>query len=339
MKTFWLVALLVFGGTGAAQLEYRGSLELGLDTALSPALPVPQAGWTLSGNVTAEYDLEPGLLTPALLSAVLDPSVRADRRGLTLEPGLTEAYVLTAQPDYDLSAGVERLPLETARLSIPFGVEGTNARGVRQGVPGTRVSYYLDDWRVRGAVFYQDALATVTPLVSVRRSFGDFELEAHALYPREVVLGLGGSGLVAELVLYGEAWLLSDPLGGRGAVGLSGYLDVGTWTLEAAYLSPGEASLKDDSDAETQRLSPAQADPSGARPAVLGQIAWPLGEAGDRSVSFFGGTFFDPDAVRSQVSASYTVTASENELSLTTGGLFGPEPLSVTLSLGFRQFF
>ncbi len=216
MKTLLLVALFAWSGAGAAQLEARGSLELGLDTTLSPALPVPQAGWTLSGNVTAEYDPEPALSTPVLLTAVLDPSVRADLRGLTFEPGLTEAYALSAQPDYDLSAGVERLPLETARLSIPFGVERTGARGVRQGVPGARASYYLGDWRLRGAVFYQDALDAVTPLVSARRSFGDFELEAHALYPREVVLGLGGSGLVADLVLYGEAWLLTDPLDGRG---------------------------------------------------------------------------------------------------------------------------
>lgn len=201
------------------------------------------------------------------------------------------------------------------------------------------MSYYLDDWRVRGAVFYQDALDTVTPLVSARRSFGDFELEAHALYSQEIVIGLGGSGLVAELVLYGEAWLLTDPLDGRGAVGLSGYLDAGSWTLEAAYLSPGEASLKDDPDAEPQRLSAAQADPSGTRPAVLGQLAWPLGDAGDSSVSFFGSTFFDPDAVRAQASAMYSLTTNDREMSLTAAGRTALLPFVLTFNLGVKQFF
>lgn len=341
MKTPWLVLLFALGGLGTAQIETRGSLGLDIDTALSPVLPLPQTGWTLAGNATLEYDLEFGDLEPVLLTAVLDPSVRADRDGLTFEPTLTEAYALAAQPDYDLSAGVERLPLETARLSIPLAVERTDPRGVRQGVPGVRVSYYLNDWRLRGAVFYQAALDTVTPLVSARRSFGDFELEAHALYPREVVAGLGGSGLVGDLVLYGEAWLLTDPLEGRGAAGVSGYLDAGSWTLEAAYLPPGDSSLKDNPDADTgtQRLAAAQVFSVAPRPALLGQLAWPLGDAGDRSVALFGGTFFDPDAVRGQASATYTATTGDQALTFTGGGAFGPEPLLLTSSLSVNQFF
>ena len=115
-------------------------------------------------------------------------------------------------------------------------------------------------------------------------------------------------------------------------------MGAGTWTLETAYLPPGETSLKDDLDAEPQRLTPAQADPSGARPALLGQIMWPLGDAGDSSVSVFGSTFFDPDAVRAQASATYTLTTSDQEVSLTAGGQFGPEPLVLTFGLGVKQF-
>jgi hypothetical protein len=234
-----LPTLLALGlcGVATARLEYRGSVALSADATVNAALPTPQVAWTLTGNATLSYDLEPFLFT-----AVLDPSVRFGQAGVALESGLTEAYGLTSQGDFDLSVGAERLPLETARLSIPFGIERTNVQGIRQGVPGARVSYYADDWRLRGAVFYHDTLGNVTPLVSARRSFGNFELEAHALYPTEVVVGLGGSGLVADLILYGEAWLLPDSLEGRGALGLSGNLDAGAWTLEAAYLPPGEST-------------------------------------------------------------------------------------------------
>lgn len=336
MKMVLMVALLVLGGAGTAQLSYRGHLELNLDAVVNPAFSTPQTGWVLAGNLTLDYDLEPVLLTTAL-----DPSVRFSRAGVALEPGLTEAYVLTSQGDFDLSAGLERLPLETARLSIPFGVERTDARGVRQGVPGARVSYYLEEWRLRGAVFYQDALDTVTPLVSARRSFGNFELEAQAIYPQEVVVGFGGSSLVAELVLYGEAWLLTNPFEGRGALGLSGNLDAAAWTLEAAYLPPGEGNLKNDAEAEVgaQQADAGQTDPLEPRPALLGQLAWPLGDAGDMSVSLFGSMFLDPDAVRGQTSATYSFATGEQELTLTAGGFFGPEPLTLRLNLGVRQFF
>lgn len=335
MKRLFPVFVLALCSAATAQLGYRGSVEVNVDATANAALPSPQVGWTLAGNVTFDYNFEPFLVT-----AVLDPSVRFSRAGVALEPGLTEAYALALQGDFDLSVGAERLPLETARLSIPFGVERTDTRGVRRGVPSARVSYYLDDWRLRGAVFYQDTLDSVTPLVSARRGFGDFELEAHALYPGEVAVGLAGSGLVADLVLYGEAWLLTDPLEGRGALGLNGNLDAGTWTLEAAYLPPGESNLKGDVDAEVgeQQLKGYQADALAPRPALLSQVAWPFGEAGDMSVLLFGSAFLDPDAVRVGASASFSVLAGDQELTLSTGGAFGPEPATLTFNLDVKQY-
>lgn len=104
---------------------------------------------------------------------------------------------------------------------------------------------------------------------------------------------------MADLVLYGEAWLLPDPLEGRGAFGLNGNLDVGAWTLEAAYLPLGGSSLKGDADSGVgaQLLKKHQAGALAPRPALLGQFAWPLGEAGDMSISLLSSTFLDPDAV------------------------------------------
>ncbi len=247
----------------------------------------------------------------------------------------------TTYGDLDLSFGIERLPLETARLSVPYSVETVGVRGVRHGVPGVRGVLYSGNWRVQGAVFYSDTerdfLENVTPLVSVRRAFDSFDLEAHLLYQNGLVTGLGGSGLVGDVVVYGEAWLLTDSsltgFSGRGALGLNGNLERGTWTLEAAYLTPGEVSLKDDD------VAPAQLSPTvKPRPAVLGQVALPLGDEGDRSLSLTGNAFFDPDAVRSGIGASYTLLA-DAELTLGAAARFGPEPAVATLSLGVKGFF
>jgi hypothetical protein len=345
MKALSLFLALGLGSCALAQfsvgedLSYRGSLEFGVDSTfvapfLPPAVPIaPQFGLTLAAHLTVEADLEPLRAT-----VVLDPSVRIGNGVPILEPGLTEAYVLWPQSDFDLSAGLERLALETARLSIPFGLEEVDARGLRQGVPGMRLSYYTGDWRVRGAAFYRIPAEQVVPLVSVSRSFGDFELEGHALYAGRAIAGLGGSGLVGDLVLYGEAWLLTDPLEGRGALGLNGYLDVLSWTLEAAYLSPGEGALKDDPDAEpgVAALQVLNQEP---RPALLAQLALPLGEAGDMSLSASGGAFFDADAVRGRVGTSFSFLGQEQELTLSALGFIGPEPLALTLGLGVKSYF
>lgn len=335
MKRILSVVVVALWGITTAQPSYRGSIEMDVNATANAALPTPQGGWVLGGNFTFDYDLDAVLLT-----AVLDPSARFSLAGLLLEPGLTEAYALTSQRDFDLSAGVERLPLETARLSIPFGIERSDIRGVRRGVPGARLNYYVEDWRLRGAVVYQNLLDNVTPLVSAQRSFGDFELEAHALFPKEVIVGLGGSGLIADLVLYGEAWLLTDPLEGRGGLGLSGNLDAGAWTLEAAYFPPGASNLKGDTDAEvgTQQASAYRTDALIPRPALLGQLAWPLGDAGDTSVLLFGSVFLDADAVRVSAIASYNVFAGDQDLTLSTGGAFGPGAATISFNLKVKQF-
>ena len=335
--------LLTLAGVSftSAQPHYRGVVELALDSSFNAAPAQP--GWTLAGHLEAGYDLEPNDY-PVALNLVLDPSARFGR-DVTTEPGLTELYAATTYGAIDFSLGVERLPLETARLSVPYSVETVGVRGVRHGVPGVRGVLYSGDWRVRGAVFYrdveQDVLENVTPLVSVRRTFASFDVEAHALYQNGIAAGLGGSGLVSDIVVYGEAWLLSDPgftdLSGRGTLGLNGNLASGTWTLEGAYLAPGVTSLKDDAD-----VAPAQLL-SKPRPAVLGQVGLPLGDEGNM-MSLTGDAFFDPDTpfdlgtVRTGVGAAYTLFA-DAELTLGVGARFGPEPAAVSLSLSVKQFF
>ncbi len=329
------VLLLFTASFSFAQPYYRG--EVAFATASTFSTVPAQTGLTLAGHLEAGYNVKSSDFAPVDLSLVLDPSVRVSQI-VTTEPGLTELYAATTYGNFDLSAGIERLPLETARLSVPYGVETAGFRGVRRGVPGVRGVFYGGDWRVRGAVFYreitgQDFLENVTPLVSLRRTFDRFDLEAHTLYQNGLVAGLGGSGLVADVVVYGEVWLLTNPLEGRGALGLNGNLTNGTWTLEAAYLTPGGVNLKDDGDTIPAQLSPV----INPRPAVRGQVALPLGDS-DMSLSLTGNAFFDPDAVRSSLGASYTRLA-DGELTLGVAARFGPEPTVATLNLRVAGFF
>ncbi len=344
MRFFFALLFLIISST-FAQPYYRGEVEFALDSSLSTAFPA-QNGLTLAGHLEAGYDLDLDDLglsdaSPVAFNLVLDPSIHVSQL-VTTEPGLTELYAATTYGDVDLSLGVERLPLETARLSVPYSVETVGVRGVRHGVAGVRGVFYSGDWRVRGAVFYRDTerdfLENVTPLVSVSRTFNSFDLEAHALYQNGLVAGLSSSGLVSDVVVYGEAWLLVDAgfndVSGRGALGLNGNLATGTWTLEAAYLAPGLTSLKDDDDFSPSQLS-STADP---RPAVLGQVTLPLGDEGDMSLSLTGNAFFDPDALRSGVGAGYTLFG-DSELTLGAAARFGPEPVVATLSLSLKAFF
>lgn len=337
-----LLLALVLSGNALAQFSYRGEVGFSTDATLSEAFPA-QVGWSLGGRLAADYDL-----APFTLRAVLEPSVRFSQ-GVSFEPGVIEAYALTqalttqglttqgltAQGEVDISVGVERLPLETARLSVPYGVEPTGPGGLRRGVPGARLTYYQGGWRLRGAVLHHAGTGSLAPLVSVRRGFGSFDLEAHALYADTLVAGVGGSGLVGDLVLYGEAWLLTGPLEVRGALGLTGNLDRGMWTLEAAYLSPGNASAR----GQAERDLAAQQALVGPRPVINGQLALPLGEQGDHSLTFTAGALFDPDAARARVGIGYSVLGDDRAFTVNAGGLFGPEPATLTLGLSVRQFF
>lgn len=325
MKRLLLACALLGVSTTQAQFSVQGELE---GTVGSSLLEGVQAAtfWTLAGHLEAAYALSAPLDTSFTL--VLDPSVRFGD-DVTLEEGLTEAYALVRQGKLDLSVGVERLPLEVARLSVPFSVETRNARGLPEGVPGVRALWYPDllsvSWRVRGALLYtgRDTLFwdALTPLLSVRGSFEGFELEATALYTQtlgagSLVTGLGGSGLLGETVLYGEAWLLTNPLEARGALGASGYLGDRLWTLEAAYTAPPPST------------APA--------PQLAGQLTlWQ-----DEAASLAGTVrLLWADDLQVQPTLTYSAMSRDEELTLTAGGSLSEQVSALTLSLSVKSFF
>lgn len=254
-----ITLMAVIAPFSLAQLSLHGEIGFGADFAASST-----AG-DVSDTFSASYRLHleaSYALDPISLNLILDPAARAPDNSpikSLVEVGLTEVYILWRGDSVDVSVGIERLPLEAARLNIPYSIEPRASTGLPRGLPGARASLFVGPWRVRSAIIYRAPHPGL--VASVRHNFSSFELEVHTLYLDSFAAGLSGSGLVGPLVLYGEAWLLTSPFDGRGALGLSGSLDNALWTLEAAYSPP---------------LVAPEAAPL---PQVAGQLNLPVGDA------------------------------------------------------------
>lgn len=258
------LAIAVLLGTALAQVRVRVEVPYGVSVGIA----------SLAGATAGEARLVAGVrfdgearLDPLRLTLRLEPSLTGTDAtsvppaGSTSEPqwdaGLEEAYALLRLGAVDASAGLERLPLETARLTVPYQVDRSEAGGRRLGVLGARASLYLDPLRLRAAFLDRDG--SLGGALSVRADLTSAQLEAHAVYLDGLALGVGASGTVADTVLYGEGWLLAAPWRGRGALGASGYLGDALWTTELAFAPlPGAAG-------------------SAAVPQLAAQVSVPLG--------------------------------------------------------------
>jgi hypothetical protein len=239
-----LGVLCAFVTPALAQFSVRAEITVATEAAIASRnrLDRTNVGLDLRGHVEAAWDLG-----GPTLRATLDPVARVDdagARAARFEPGVTEALLSIPADAAELRIGLLQQPVQTARLSVPFRIEAMNAVGMPEGVLGAAGTIYLDTWRLRPAALYRTRDGAWGGGISVRRDFRDFDLETHLYRLDRVALGLGGSGLVGDTVLYGEAWLLSDPWVGRGAAGASGFAGAALWTLEAAYapLGSGGAS-------------------------------------------------------------------------------------------------
>jgi len=339
-------------GVNYLGINYRGDIGAQIATIQSDGLQ--QYALLLSSRLELNTRLTFGASDIDLL-AVSEPSVRFDSAETLLSDGtteqnfvdinlgLSEAYGLTTRGAFDVSVGLERLPLEYARLSVPLNLEPVLAENVRRGLLGARVNYFSGDYRVLGGLFYDglypDSSDELGAFASVRRSFGEFELEGFGVYAGEPIVGVGGSGIVQglgfleDIVVYGEAWWLFDSEQARATVGATGNPAFGAWTLELAYLVPGLGSVKfagaDDGAGNFITTDP--------RPAVLAQIDWPIDAENSLAVS--GASFFDDDGTRGQVSVIYNNLGFDDQLTASVTVLEGPEPLVVVGSVGVRYFF
>lgn len=308
------------------QLSFKGEIEVATDLSLASSnrTLTDSFGLTLRGHLEADYTL-----APVEVRLVLDPTLRLPNSTVEasfVEPGVTEAFALYRMGSVDLSAGLERLPLEYARLSVPFRVEPVGKTAQPLGLVGARASIFLDSWRVRPVLIYRTQDEQLGGVVSVRKDFTSFELEGHALYLDGFAAGLGGSGLLRDIVLYGEAWLLADPWDGRGVFGLSGFWGDALWTTELAY-APNP--LTGNSDAFLQ---------------VLGQVTLPQGDNGNWDLNLGLGltdSRLRPDSSTLQGATSLLYTYTESDYQISLGPTFSySEALTVYgLRLGATAFF
>lgn len=301
----WPALAQSFGVDGLeSKLELDFSSALGLNAALPPS-----ASWGLGGHLEARLTLE-----PIRFNLVLDPGLQLGSPVFS-DPGLTEAYALFRKNDLDLSAGVERLPLEYARLSLPYSMEPVSPLGKRRGLLGLRLGWNPEATRLRLGLLQNSAGAF--GILSLRREFAGFELEAHATAPSgRPTVGLGGSGTLEALVLYGEVWYFWNPSEVRYALGLSANLGDGIWTVEGGYTAASAAGP--------------------VRHLLAGQYTLPQGE--DKSWNLLAKVFFDPDAVRGQLGLSLATSREDSELSVGAAAQLGPEPLALSLKVGIKLF-
>ncbi|MCA9838001.1 MAG: hypothetical protein KC422_13875 [Trueperaceae bacterium] len=322
-----IVLLISLASLALAQVAYKG--ELGLTSSINQSKLGPigtgQFGFALRAHLEADYALD-----PLSFRLVVDPQISLNGSLLEdafFEPGITEAYALYRLDSLDLSLGLERLPLEYARLSLPFGLEPTGKSGQRLGLLGIRGTFYLEDWRIRSALLYRYQDEQAGAIFSTRKAFGDFELEGHILYlNQEFVAGLGGSGLLGDLITYGEAWLRPQALNATGALGLSGFWGDSLWTLESAY-APSALLQSED-----------------AFPQVLGQLSLPQGDNGSLELSSslaYAKRLVkqDEQTLYAFLNGAYTFT--ELDWSLSTGAslVYSEDLQNLNLNLSFTQFF
>jgi hypothetical protein len=288
--------------TGEVGIRSGPSATLVGDT-LTPSVPLQ-----LFAHLDAEWSFK-----PVTLRLALDPSVALPGPTPTephVDLGLTEAYAHYRGADLDVSIGIERLALSGSRLSEPLSLEPRSGQGQPQGLLGARAALFLDGVRIRPAALYHDG--SFGGALSVRFDLSGAEFEAHALYLDGAALGVTGSGLVGNLVLYGEAWLLADAtldlgtLGGRGSLGVSGFWGDALWTIEGAFApAPGQGN----------DLS------APAFPQLAAQIALPIGEAGalDAAVGVgLPGSLVNPgeSALATTAAVSYSVTEFDHRFSV-----------------------
>jgi hypothetical protein len=306
--TAFLAALLAVAGPPAntPQTELREDFTVGSRAIVGGMRPLTQ----VFVKAHTEFSFS---RAPVSFRLTLDPGAILSAPPRYVR-GLTEAYVSVRGSRTVFSLGVERIPLEVARLTLPFSIERVDPLGTRLGRPGARLLWYPDEaTRVRFAVL--DIHGRLEPLVSVRRQFPSFEIEAHALqYRGGAVYGLGGSGLVGNLVVYGEVWALNAPRDWRYAVGISGSLGNGIWTLEGGNTS--------------------EAPGFPARHQLAAQMAWRVSE--DLSMTLTGRAFFDSDALRSQLLLQTVKVVGDTEFTAYVGGLFGPGAPGALLGASVR---
>lgn len=309
----------------AAPVEMRGELALAASLASDhvhgvflggrmelSGLHEPGQGSQVGGAPTGEVGVPASRATAEWRIAV-DPALQVDVRGpgatggagwrtsaRPMEWAVEEAYVALRRDGLALSAGRERLPLEVARLAVPYSIEPLSAGGARLGVWGARVTLFSGGRRLRLVAAAEGG--RIRPGASLRWQAGGWDLEAHGVAgspEAPPAAGLTAAGLLGERVVYGEVWHARE---WRYLVGLSGLRGDVLWTVEAgrAIPAPGQGVLD----------------------LLAAQAAWQADPGTGWSVTAVA--FPDGAAVPVQLAVDRTAVSGPHEIALRLGATFAP---------------
>lgn len=249
-----LFSVLFMGQHSFAQFSVVGTYSIAVGGNYASFQGTPEAAWqnqtTLNATTGMHLDFSYEL-NDLTLKLLMEPNATLDSTGAgALKNGLREVYASYRFDDVDFSIGLERLPLEAARLGVPFSI--TNAldiqnpndlKGFFDGIWAARSTWYLDDSQLRLAAFYREQQERIGAVLSVKQFFDSFDAQAIIVYDDYFALGLNGSTLIEDIVLYGESWFFLDaPVNNtrensvRALLGVTGYLDSALWTVEAGYM-------------------------------------------------------------------------------------------------------
>jgi len=338
-----LIVIVVFALHFAnAQFSVVGTYKVGLGANyLSFEVPnAPESMWqnqtTLNGSIGMNLDFAYEL-NDLTLKLIMEPNATLDSSGNgSLDAGLREVYASYRFDDIDFSIGLERLPLEAARLSVPFSI--TNAldvsdpnelKGFFDGIWSARATLYLDDNQLRLATFYREEQERIGAVLSLKRFFDDFDAQAIIVYDDYFAFGLNGSTLLADIVWYGESWYLLDAptvqqdsteSSLRALLGATGYLDDGLWTIEAGYM-------------------PSQFSPTSI-PQLLAQYQLPQDAVTWTINSGIG--YVDSDTINGiagLLSVNSTLLEDDNTASATLSTIFTQNNFTISISFNLEQAF
>lgn len=146
---------------------------------------------------------------------------------------VTEALVAYRAGAVDLYAGRVTLPVETARLTVPYTLTPPDERGRRIGLEGVRADLYVGSNRLQLAAVRLSG--RWTPVAALRHASAGWEVSGRLLVEEDgLAAGVGWSGLIGEVVAYGEIWRVPGEADPRYSAGASGYVGDGLWTAELA---------------------------------------------------------------------------------------------------------
>lgn len=338
-----VVFALGWASVGIAQGQLSDRIDLRGDVTLvggvvvidDERLPEPSTSrpTTLVLRLDATVDVAPR----ADLRAVIASSVGAGRPGESLDTvaaslGVQDLYlrVDVDASHLEASLGLRRWPLGELRLQPAMRLGRADRFGTQLGLLGGQAAVFVHPWRVRlGVAAPVDA--TLRPhglgvVAAVRWDVASWTLEAHALHVGRSGGGVSASGTVGDQVVYGEAWLLGDPLEVRGGAGVAGYVADLLVTAEGAW-------------------APADGDIDGAaRPSV--RLAVQAAPTRDLSIDASAGLAWPDDprspgsrTARGDAAVSLSLATSDAVLSLTPNVRFGGGTTVVGSTLTLRSFF